>query len=360
MVNQRPERMSLQVVAALCDIFECTSCGSADHHSCGRPVLARPGLVPRRTSSRSTAASGPAARTSSTSRDAGVVDGSEAGRTLPSLHRAWPPSHHEHPRGSLCALRPEHPPPRSSTGRRADSATSAHFAAIHTRGTCPERLQDRLLPGPPNVDGQPICSTCAEIPCDFHCELCDVEAGHHRGRLCARCALRDDLHGLLGGEPSAPALVGLVDALCASDRPESIIVWKRSPRVQALLRGLGDGTIPVTHEGLDAVPRQAYRAPAGPASASRPGPPARPLSPALRAVDFRQARRTSRRSAPAGAALRDLAPPAPYPRQGSSRSRDPGAGPLGQTGDHRNGQVPALAVRDLSTHCRDVHPAGCR
>jgi len=59
---------------------------------------------------------------------------------------------------------------------------------------------------------------------------------------------------LLGGEPSGPALVGLVDALCASVRPKSVIVWKRSAKVQALLRGLGGGTIPVTHEGLDTVP----------------------------------------------------------------------------------------------------------
>jgi len=54
--------------------------------------------------------------------------------------------------------------------------------------------------------------------------------------------------------PNNPALVGLVDALCASDRPESIIVWKRSTKVQDLLRGLGDGTISVSHEGLDSVP----------------------------------------------------------------------------------------------------------
>lgn len=131
---------------------------------------------------------------------------------------------------------------------------TCYFDAIHTQGTCPECLQNRLLPGPPNADGQPICSTCAEIPQDFHCERCDVEAGHHRGRLCARCALRDDLHGLLGGQPTHPVLAGLLDALCASDRPESIIVWKRSPKVQALLAGLGDGTIPASHEGLDGVP----------------------------------------------------------------------------------------------------------
>ena len=149
------------------------------------------------------------------------------GRNIPRLAARWP-------EGRLCF--------------------TCYFDAIHTRGTCPECLQDRLLPGPPNANGHPVCSTCAGIPYDFYCDRCDIEAGHHRGRLCARCALRDDLHGLLGGEPNDPALIGLVDALCASDRPESIIVWKRSAKVQDLLRGLGDGTIPVSHEGLDAVP----------------------------------------------------------------------------------------------------------
>ena len=148
-------------------------------------------------------------------------------RNIPRLAATWP-------EGRLCFI--------------------CHFDAVHTRGTCPECLQERLLPGPPNAEGHPVCSTCANIPYDFHCERCDTEAGHHRGRLCPRCALRDDLHGLLGGTPTAPALNGLVDALCAADRPESIIIWKRSAKVQDLLRGLGDGTIPISHEGLDSVP----------------------------------------------------------------------------------------------------------
>ena len=149
------------------------------------------------------------------------------GRNIPRLAARWP-------EGRLCF--------------------TCYFDAIHTRGICSECRQDRLLPGPPNAEGHPVCSTCAAIPYDFHCERCDVEAGHHRGRLCARCALRDDLHGLLGGSPTTPALIGLVDALCAADRPESIIVWKRSAKVQKLLRGLGYGTIPISHEGLDYAP----------------------------------------------------------------------------------------------------------
>lgn len=149
------------------------------------------------------------------------------GWNIPRLAASWP-------EGRLCNI--------------------CYYDAVHTRGTCADCLQDRLLPGLRAADGEPICSTCAEIPVDFHCERCDTEAARHRGRLCARCALRDDLHELLGGVPDQSALRGLVDALCAVDRPESIIVWKRSPKVQELLRGLGDGTIPVSHEGLDSVP----------------------------------------------------------------------------------------------------------
>jgi hypothetical protein len=128
------------------------------------------------------------------------------------------------------------------------------FAALHTRGVCPTCRRDRLLPGPSNADGAATCGPCAGIPRDFHCGRCGTEAGHYRGRLCARCALRDDLTDLLGGTPTSPALLGLIDALCAAGRPESILVWKRSRTVRALLRGLGDGSIPATHDGLDAVP----------------------------------------------------------------------------------------------------------
>jgi len=149
------------------------------------------------------------------------------GRSIPRLAAHWP-------EGRLCF--------------------TCWFDAIHTRGTCPECLQDRLLPGPPHADGLPVCGPCAGISYDFHCSNCGNEAGHHRGKLCARCALRDDLNDLVGGVPTEPALIGLIDVLCASARPESIITWKRSPKVQALLRGLGDGSVPLTHDGLDGHP----------------------------------------------------------------------------------------------------------
>jgi hypothetical protein len=43
----------------------------------------------------------------------------------------------------------------------------------------------------------------------------------------------------------------LVDVLCQADRPESIITWKRSGKIQALLTAVGSGQTPLTHDGLD-------------------------------------------------------------------------------------------------------------
>ena len=45
----------------------------------------------------------------------------------------------------------------------------------------------------------------------------------------------------------------IVDILCGVDRPESILTWKRSPSVRALLTGLAGGDIPLSHDGLDAA-----------------------------------------------------------------------------------------------------------
>lgn len=149
------------------------------------------------------------------------------GRNIPRLAASWP-------EGRLCFI--------------------CYFNALHIHGTCPVCLHERLLPGPPNADGKPICATCAEIPYDFHCDSCGLEAGHHRGRLCARCIAREDIHRHLGGPPISPSLVKLVDALCSTGRPESTVSWARSPKAQAVLRGLGDGSIPLTHDGLDSVP----------------------------------------------------------------------------------------------------------
>jgi hypothetical protein len=44
-----------------------------------------------------------------------------------------------------------------------------------------------------------------------------------------------------------------VTILCGVDRLESILTWKRSSTVRALLTGLSSGDIPLSHDGLDAA-----------------------------------------------------------------------------------------------------------
>ena len=50
------------------------------------------------------------------------------------------------------------------------------------------------------------------------------------------------------------SLAGVRPALLIGAGPESIHNWKRNPKVDALLRGLGNGSIPLSHDGLDTAP----------------------------------------------------------------------------------------------------------
>ena len=124
---------------------------------------------------------------------------------------------------------------------------------MRTRGVCPRCGHDGVLPGR-DLDGddQPICRSCAGISGDFTCRRCGTEDDLYRRGTCARCALRDDLTVLMiDGAHDPEAMAPIVDALCGVDRPASILTWKLSPKVQALLAGLACGDIPLTHQGLD-------------------------------------------------------------------------------------------------------------
>lgn len=68
--------------------------------------------------------------------------------------------------------------------------------------------------------------------------------------------MRDDLTAALLPEPDRadPKLSRLVDVLTSVDRPESIHTWKRNPQVDALLRGLGAGSISLDHTSIDSAP----------------------------------------------------------------------------------------------------------
>lgn len=80
-----------------------------------------------------------------------------------------------------------------------------------------------------------------------------------RRGICARCALRDDLTALLLTNPADPTTATRrIDVLCQADRPESIITWKRSAKIQALLTS--SGQTPLSQDGLDGSSDTAGRA----------------------------------------------------------------------------------------------------
>ena len=147
---------------------------------------------------------------------------------------------------------------RMANQRRAswpgeDLCYSCFYAAMRTRGVCPGCGHNGVLPGLAiDADRQPICLSCAGIPADFTCRGCGAEGDFYRRGTCARCALRADLTAaMIDGAHDPQAMAAIVEALCRVERPASILTWKRSPRVQALLTGLACGEITLTHQGLD-------------------------------------------------------------------------------------------------------------
>lgn len=133
---------------------------------------------------------------------------------------------------------------------------SCFYAAMRTYGICPICGHDGVLPGRDGrTDPRPICLSCAGIPGNYRCAICNTEGQLYRDGQCARCALRDDLTNLMVVDNAADPVTmdAIVEILCKVDRPESILSWKRSPTVRALLTGLASGNIPLSHAGLDAA-----------------------------------------------------------------------------------------------------------
>jgi RNA polymerase subunit RPABC4/transcription elongation factor Spt4 len=154
---------------------------------------------------------------------------------------------------------------------------SCFYTAMRTYGICPICGHDGVLPGRANrLEPRPVCRACAAIPDDYRCPTCGTEGQIYRHGQCARCALREELTALMVDSAADPATMGtIVDILCGVDRPESILTWKRSPKVQALLTGLSSGDIELSHDGLDKAGQGTNLPPAQPARAQRCSGPTR-------------------------------------------------------------------------------------
>lgn len=134
---------------------------------------------------------------------------------------------------------------------------TCHDRAVQVRGTCPGCGQERALPGRRPGDEALICTDCAGFSRSVACSRCGCEDKLHRGRLCSRCTLADQVSALLddGSGQIRPALVPLADSLLAMDRPRSGLGWLSMRKDQPgsahdLLRRLGRGEIELTHEAF--------------------------------------------------------------------------------------------------------------
>ena len=127
--------------------------------------------------------------------------------------------------------------------------------AVRNFGACASCGDQRMLPGrTPKLDD--ICRDCAGITTELTCVRCGREAERFREGACMRCVLRDDLTAVLSPQtPPDLRLKRLIEILTESTHPESIYTWTRGDQAAALLQGLGDRSIPLTHAGFDALPQ---------------------------------------------------------------------------------------------------------
>jgi len=132
-----------------------------------------------------------------------------------------------------------------------------YTAALRLRARCASCGQLRRLVAPPGPAAD-TCASCAGQPVTCACTDCGVEDKlFERGR-CERCSLRRRAAVLLAGPGgSIPAtLLPVFEAICAARTPKSALNWLRTGGGAAILAQLAAGTLPATHEALDAHPRR--------------------------------------------------------------------------------------------------------
>lgn len=129
------------------------------------------------------------------------------------------------------------------------------YNAIRSRpADCPKCGNARVL-AYRTSDGTVTCSSCAGQTPRFACSDCGAETSLH-GRRCYGCVSRDRIDALFtahDGTTSAQ-LEPVKALLLASGREQSLALWTRRSKSAAILTDLVNNTVPVSHDGLDALP----------------------------------------------------------------------------------------------------------
>ncbi|WP_417556550.1 hypothetical protein [Microbacterium sp.] len=105
-----------------------------------------------------------------------------------------------------------------------------------------------------------VCADCAGQPAQYVCRTCGSEQ-HLVGRRCARCIVSEQVTALI----TAPdgdihsQLRPVLDALLARNNPQSVQRWLTWGKATQILASMAQGETPISHEGIDAFPRDRAR-----------------------------------------------------------------------------------------------------
>ena len=132
-----------------------------------------------------------------------------------------------------------------------------YAAALRHRGSCARCGQHRRLVAPPGP-GADTCADCAGVPVFSACGDCGAEDKLYEKGRCARCSLRRRARELLsdGTGNVIPELGSMLDAITGTRQPRSALNWLRKGAGAALLAEVTAGKLAVSHQALDAHPRQ--------------------------------------------------------------------------------------------------------
>lgn len=147
---------------------------------------------------------------------------------------------------------------RPSTTRWPEGpvCNSCYDAALRRRGRCADCANIRRLVAPPGP-GATRCCDCAGLPALASCSECGREDKlYERGR-CDQCTLvRRATELMAGPDGNVPApLTGVHAAIVASAVPRKALNWLRAGAGAPILAAIASGTMPLSHDALDAHPR---------------------------------------------------------------------------------------------------------
>jgi hypothetical protein len=125
--------------------------------------------------------------------------------------------------------------------------------ALSSKGTCSVCGEIRRLVAPPGP-GARRCATCAGVPGLATCASCGREERPYAHGRCVRCTVEIRARALLG-PPDGP-FEPLYLAIVSANKPYSVCNWLRSSGPASILGDLVSGTLPLSHDALDALPNR--------------------------------------------------------------------------------------------------------